>query len=462
MNTLRKPFFWFTLQLVVTLFVLAVAGGLEYVRHPDTPSYLKAAQAESWTEALSHNRAIGYPLFLRTVTSTGLWLRPVPPIQFLLFFGSLLLFWYAIRRLSGSGWLAWSVVLPMPWAGIMALGSVVLPDFLAGTAAIVAVSCLLMLVAGPARTVWWMGLGVAVFCAYQLRPAAVFLVAFIPLLALALRWLFGEQGMRSQAQWLAAVAAVTLLPFLMFCSWRWIAVGHFGVVSFGGPNQAGMAANFLDPQLVRELPPEHRRLARIILRGRRERGWETMQMSSSAVEHFAQYSDNIWRIALPAAQREYKRMRALPEGDAERIEGMDRPARVVQNEMLSRLSRATVQSRPALYFKWVTSAQVYGLKQLTGYIWIWGPTLLVLFSVPIFLLATRSAEARESDLDPEIFSTLIALLVLGVGYFGAYLVLVSLVSFPFERYFVSLTLFLPSALTAQMFVMWRRVLKPFG
>ena len=106
MNTLRKPFFWFTLQLVVTLIVLAWAGGLEYYRHPDTVSYLNAAQAESWTEALSHNRAVGYPLLLRAVTSTGLWLRPVPLIQVLLYFGSLLLFWFAIKRASGSGWLA--------------------------------------------------------------------------------------------------------------------------------------------------------------------------------------------------------------------------------------------------------------------------------------------------------------------------------------------------------------------
>jgi len=450
------------LQLAATLGAMAWAGGLEYDRHPDTVGYLNAAQAESWTEALSHNRAVGYPLFLRAVASTGLWLRPVPTIQVLLYFGSLLLFWYAVRRASGSGWLAWAAVLPLPWAGIMALGNVVLPDFLAGTAAVVAVSCLLMLVVGPSRVLWWAGLGTAVFCAYQLRPAAVFLVAFIPLLALALKWLFGERQVRSLVKWMAAVAAVTFLPFLLFCSWRWIAVGHFGVVSFGGPNQAGMAANFLDPQVVKGLPPEHRRLARNILRERRQRGWETMQMSSSAVEHFAQYSDNIWRIALPAAQREYKRISALPEGDAERIEGLDRPSRVVQNEMLSRVSRAIVRLRPGLYFKWVTSAQVYGLKQLMDYVWIWASALLVLFSVPVFLVATRSTGATGPDLDPETLSTLVALLAIGVGYFAAYLLLISLVSFPFTRYFVSLTLFLPSALTVQLFVMWRGVLKATG
>jgi len=45
---------------------------------------------------------------------------------------------------------------------------------------------------------------------------------------------------------------------------------------------------------------------------------------------------------------------------------------------------------------------------------------------------------------------------------AAYLLLVSLISFPFTRYFVSLTLFLPSALCAQFFVMWRRILPATG
>ena len=137
---------------------------------------------------------------------------------------------------------------------------------------------------------------------------------------------------------------------------------------------------------------------------------------------------------------------------------MGRPARVVQNEMLSRTSKAIVRLRPGLYFKWVTSALVYGLKQLLNYVWIVAPVLLFLFSTPIFLLATRSNDIPTHPLEPNALATLVGLLALGVGYFAAYLLLVSLVSFPFTRYFVSLTLFLPSALCAQLFVMWGRIL----
>jgi hypothetical protein len=454
----RKPLFWLTLQLVVTFAVLAWSGGLEYTRVPDTPSYLNVADAESWTEVLSHNRTLGYPLFLRAVMTFDRWLNPVPKLQILIYFGSLLLFWFAVQRFSGSGWLAWAAVVPLPWAGVMTLATFVQPDFLAAAAAVVAVSCLLVLAVGPAKVGWWIGLGVATFSAYQLRPAAVFLVAFLPMLGFVLKWLRSDRNWKQLGQWTAIAGLVTFLPFLTFCSLRWLTVGHFGVVSFGGPNQAGMAASFIDSQVVSELPREHQRLARNMWKLRRKRGWEAMTRRSAIVDYFVQYSDNIWRVAIPAAQKEYKRISALPEGHSDRPDGMERPARVVQNEMLSRASKSIVRLRPALYFKWVTGAVAYGLKQLLNYVWVVAPALLILFSTPIFLLATRASNASSPPLESNVLSTLIGLPALGVGYFAAYLLLVSLVSFPFTRYFVSLTLFLPSALCAQLFVLWRRIL----
>ncbi|MGB5161191.1 MAG: hypothetical protein WBO69_06095 [Thermoanaerobaculia bacterium] len=455
---LRKPFFWLTLQLAVTFCALAWTGGLEYTRVADTLSYLNVADAGSWTEALSHHRTVGYPLFLRAVMTFGRWLNPLTELQILLYFGSLYLFWHAVKRFSGSAWLAWAAVVPLPWAGVMTLATFVQPDFLAAAAAIVAVSCLFLLAAAPARVGWWIGLGVATFCAYQLRPAAVFLVAFLPVLGAVLKWLHGDRGWKRLWRWTAVACLVTFLPFLAFCGLRWATVGHFGVVSFGGPNQAGMAASFLDGRVVRELPQEHQRLARNMLRKRRQRGWKTMQRRSNTLDYFVQYSDNIWRVAIPVAQQEYKRLSALPEGHPQRVDGMERPARVVQNEMLSRASKAIVRLRPGLYVKWVTSALVYGLKQLLNYFWNVAPALLILFSTPIFLLATRSTDSPTPPLERSVLAALIGLLALGVGYFAAYLLLVSLVSFPFTRYFVSLTLFLPSALCAQLFVMWQRIL----
>ena len=84
-----------------------------------------------------------------------------------------------------------------------------------------------------------------------------------------------------------------------------------------------------------QLPQEHQRLARNMLKMRRKRGWEAMHPSSSTLDYFVQHGDNIWRVTIPVAQQKYERLSALPEGHPQRGDGMERPARVVQNEMLS-------------------------------------------------------------------------------------------------------------------------------
>ena len=65
-----------------------------------------------------------------------------------LYFLSLYLFWFAVERLSGSGWFALAATLPLPWAGVMTMANVIKPDFLAAVATIVAISCLTLLVTG--------------------------------------------------------------------------------------------------------------------------------------------------------------------------------------------------------------------------------------------------------------------------------------------------------------------------
>ena len=57
-------------------------------------------------------------------------------------------------------------------------------------------------------------------------------------------------------------------------------------------------------------------------------------------------------------------------------------------------------------------------------------------------------------------ASLTMLAILAVSYFAAYLLVVSCTYFPFDRYFVSLTLFIPSALAAGLFETWRGILKP--
>ena len=459
-RVLGHPLFWLSLQIVVTFGVLAVAGGLEPQVVPDTRSFLDAAKPGSLVEALAHYRSIGYPSFLRLVMTPERGLSPVPGLQVGLYFLSLYLFWFAVERLSGSGWFALAATLPLPWAGIMTMATVIKPDFLAAVATIFAISCLILLVTGSSRMLWWVGVAGGVFAAYQLRPAAVFLVGLVPVLGVAMRRLRGTGDWRGLLRWSVGLASMTLVPFLLFCGLRWITVGHFGVVSFGGTNLAGIAASVVDGRVVRKLPPEHRLLAKRLKMRRAQLGWRPMRLDSDIFEYFGQYSDNIFRVARPAARQICRENRKAVVEELGWSEWDPRPAEVVQNEMLGSTSRAILRLAPKHYFKWFKSAVLLGLHHLLGYVWIVAPVWLVLLSLPVLILRQRAGAEPPEAFRSATTRAVLALLLVGVGYFAAYLVLVSVVSFPIPNYFVSMTLFLPSAICVQLFEIWRRILAP--
>ncbi len=128
--------------------------------------------------------------------------------------------------------------------------------------------------------------------------------------------------------------------------------------------------------------------------------------------------------------------------------------------MLGSVSKAIIRLKPEHYFKWFSNAILLGLRHLLGYVWIVAPVLIVFLSLPILILRQGAgAEAPEARWSART-RALVALLIVGVGYFATYLLLVSVVSFPAPQYFVSMTLFLPSAICVQLFEIWRRILTP--
>lgn len=58
--------------------------------------------------------------------------------------------------------------------------------------------------------------------------------------------------------------------------------------------------------------------------------------------------------------------------------------------------------------------------------------------------------------------SLACLVLAAIGFFVTYLLVVSCLSFPFPRYFVSAALLLPSALTALLAESWRLIVAPAG
>jgi hypothetical protein len=320
---------------------------------------------------------------------------------------------------------------------------------------------LLILVVRPGRWLW-VSLMVTVFASYQLRPAGVFLVALVPVLALVL------QRLRNRSSWLetsrfALLAAVLMAaPYLGFASLRWISVGHFGLVSFGGYNAAGMALLFLDDDVVRELPKDLHVLGKIIRRARLRRGWDVAgpddDLTSLVRE---QYSKNIFRVAMPRARTQTRR-ELLAEGGVQNTRQLDRSSYLVveANRRLNKLSRAILLLRPGSYLRWIRNSTSEGLGMLRNITLVKWPFLLLLIATPLALVRRRSKMTLLAIRTSPRARALIGLGALALGYFGAYLLLVALVSFPFPRYFISIVVFLPSLLFALLFEAWRLILEP--
>ena len=471
----HHPLFWLTLQVALTVIFVGAAGGLEARRVPDTRSYEIASDLDTLGERLGYYRSVGYPIFLNVVEGIGLPQKALSAIQLAGYLLALYAFWWALWRFSGSKWLAYAATFPLPWAAVMDLVNRIQPDFLSAAATLAAVSIVFLLATKPTSLWLWAGFLLSVLAAYQLRPAAVFLIVFLPLLGGILIWIRNQKSVAKAIRITLLLALATLIPYWSFCTLRLVSVGHFGLVSFGGTNLAGLAANFISGRLVTELPQEHRRLARRMLKLRRRIGWEPMKKGDRAEEFFAQYSDNIWKVANPAGKFELRNRRL----DLAREDALDRlgksgaawqrqPDMVARNTIVGAMSKSVIRNRSDLYLAWVRAAQRYGLRQLTDYLWIVGPFLLTLVSLPILLIRCRQSSAflgvqrgaPEQEDHPTTQQTLVALAILGIGFFSGYLFLVSLVSFPFPRYFQSMILFIPTMLCAQLFAIWRQIVKP--
>lgn len=458
----RSPAAWLVTQLVVATWFLASTGALEYRRVPDTASYLETANAESLAVALGQYRTIGYPAFLELFRGAegAIRLGRVPIVHWLLFAVSILLFFVGMARLSRARWLAFSAATPLIYSPSRLLVDRIQPDFLAMAANVAAFALLFLLLARPTR-LRWVAFGGIVLASYQLRPAGVFLVVLLPFVAGMAQWL-GAGWTAARARRVAArVALVTVLPLLVFSGVRWMTVGHFGLVSFGGFNAMGMAASFLDHRLINHLPEAQRPLARAIFRERNQRGYEPMTRSDDPRDYFAQYSPNIFSISASTTKQRIKQelARRRAQSGESRLPGglpLDWPVEV--NRRLSDLAGAIMVRRPVLCSNWFRAAFLYGTEQLARWLWITWPALLLVVLLPIRAWRSTAPARDGTDADRARYGAVVTLLLSGVGLFTGHLLIVSLVSFPFQRYVLSMILLLPSLLTALVFETARAIL----
>lgn len=314
--------------------------------------------------------------------------------------------------------------------------------------AVVTVACLLALAATPRRVWPWIALSVSLAYTYHIRPAYLFLVPLVPclgvlLLAIHAAWHRGPFRWKQPA---AVLVAIAFLPFLAFCLLRLAVVGHFGLVSFGGWNIAGLTVELLDRPLIDSQVPEDLRAAALeMLDARREvhrrRGLADAYHEGrvNLPQLRENFDANIYEVAAPPVVRRHS---GAGEGSL---------ASLAVNRDLSRLSRAVLWARKGVYLRFVVDNFRLGLRDVPAT----NLTLPLVAALAVFLCAARnliwpghSYWATVPDDCPRSFTMQLAI-ALGVLFTMSGVLLLSVSHMTTGRYLISAALFLPS-----IFVLW--------
>jgi hypothetical protein len=297
---------------MLALVIVGSATGLFHCQHfPDSKTYIAAADMP-WAELLSYRRTLGYPLLLKAVAPFSPDFAVMPWVHLAMFCVAILLLDTGLRRYGASSWQAFAVSTGVFYGALQdqTIGAL-LSDFPAIVTAVIAIACLFSVAAAPRRPLPWIGLTLSLALCYHIRPAYLFLIALVPCLGILLSRL-RTAGTEIRWRWkpyLLALTSVSVVPYLGYCLLRLVAVGHFGLVSFGGYHVAGIAVEMLNDQMVQtELPAEWRPLATEMLKRRREQGMTSVFRDYGVIEFRRWellYNQNIKRVALASAVHVY-------------------------------------------------------------------------------------------------------------------------------------------------------------
>lgn len=405
--------------------VMNLLGRFGPVTQLDTAGYIDFP-VDRFENALNSQRTFVYPLILKAFQGM---------------FGSfalLPLFQYAVSALASGTFMA--TLVRCGWQPGLALGAtlpimtsllvldythLVTPDLVAQSLAILAVSSWLSIVHKGDGLLQWVLLGTWIFLAYQTKPAYLFLLVFVPIGgAIARWWLFAEQ--RDSLVLGIKFAIASFVPFLSWCTFRWVLVGHFGLVAFGGYNIVGIAGQLLQREWVDKLSVDVQPLAKEILERREQRKDWSSKISYSTYE--SQYNPMVWEIAVPAASKLY---------------GNDSRA---MNLELSRFSREVIATKPVSYLIWLALAANNAVKQCLELTILNPMVALSLFAMLLLhSLHWKRRKSNASAISPigsdQAYQTIVWL---GIGYAMCSLALVILVETPISRYCGPAAVFIPS------------------
>jgi hypothetical protein len=439
---LREPWFWLIAQPVALLVVLAATGRMTVVLERDSLGYLDF-DFSSWHAVLSHTRTVAYPIFLRLVR----WLTPslsaVPYVQLWLHAAAVMALFVGLRRFGFAARSALVCASTLLYGAFVRQHvSAVLTDAPALAMAIMTVASIAA-IAGGAGTKAWIALTVSLTLAYQFRPAYLFLVPLAPVLGIALRWL--RKRDTAPASWFqfgSGLCLAAAVPLLVFCGLRFLVVGHFGLVSFGGYNVIGIAGQLLDAETIDQLPEQVRPLANTILEREQELpGWKQPPGYYDICDNYAAV---VWEVSVPAAQSHF--------GNND----------MLVNERLGELSREIILARPKAYVRWLLPAMKIGMTQVFEFSFLDWPGLVMLAALIVCQFLKASGHRRGvlvRSADAAYVFEYHATLLIAVTFALAKLTLVILVEPPFFRYMGPAAIFFPMWLAVALLDRLSRLLQ---
>ncbi|SFI08804.1 hypothetical protein [Planctomicrobium piriforme] len=406
---------------------LAVTGRLQAVPVNDTPSY-QDFSFQTWQGSLDSIRTPLFPLLLKTVEAATGSLAAMPTVHFLLFAAAVLVF-HAGLLANGcssarSAVIAGSLLISnILWGYVSTLAT----DTVAAAAG-VAVLGAILLVAGTRQrgfSNWWLWLllSILVTVGWLLRPANLFLV---PLTMIAVPMLqvsnsLRLRGWRSALRSFLITSTVVCVPLLAYCGLRSNVVGKFGIVSFGGYNLIGVTGQFLDAELVPQLPADLQPLANAALARKTALPADEFPLPHEPRLHYMRmevgYDVYIWKLFVPAAQE---------------VSGNNAAA---VNTQLKQLGAALAILRPRDYVTWLLKAARQALFKLLGDFtlnYAGGP--MMMGTAVLAILATlRKWSNPAVAATPEGMKIINILFCLVALYAGLSLLLVILVCPPLGR-----------------------------
>lgn len=371
------PASWLLLESALVIASAACLGMFRVGTTNDTSGYIQSSKVPL-LELLSGVRTVGYPLFLNAVALISPEFGLVPFLQLGLQLMVVALLFFCLKRYGAEPWEALaltsgflSTVLNDPTVQCL------MTDSPGRTLAVAALASLWWLAAEPRRPLPWCVFAISLFCAYQVRPATLPLVVIAPVIGIILYRLRGNGGgdtVRAAGMHGLRLATASALPLLVFCLLRLAIVGHFGLVSFGGYNLAGIAVEFLDPHSTRnEVPESLRPLARAIAVAR-EREDVPYAIGEGKVDlkiWRENYNLNVWKTTVPAAVGLYG----------------NHPVEI--NRQITELSRVLIKQNKKLYLRFVLANLQDGLGGLIRYglvLQIWGSVAFLAFLFRILLV----------------------------------------------------------------------------